>query len=196
MVKASEILDFWYGGDRATPFAHMKKWWQKNEAFEVEIKEKFGSVVESAKKGELENWKETSEGALAFIIVLDQFSRNIFRGTPEAFAADSKALEATLRGISAGMDYKLNFAQRYFFYMPLMHAEDLARQEMSVQKFGVLAEAAPPEQKQYLEAALDYAKKHRDIIAEFGRFPHRNTVLGRPSTPIEVAFLKKPGSSF
>lgn len=192
----TELLTFWFGEDADQPFAHVKKWWTKDREFDKEVRDRFGLKIAEAKAGKLEDWKTTPRGTLAFIIVLDQFSRNAFRDTADAFAGDDLALGETLRGISMGTDYKLKLVERHFFYMPLMHSEDLERQEQAVQKFGVLAEAAPIELRSHFEDALHFAKKHRNIVAEFGHFPHRNKILGRAGTPAEVEFLKKPGSSF
>jgi len=196
MPDFEELLRFWFGDDESNPFANKKLWWAKDSAVDTDTRERFGALITQAREGGLEDWKKTPRGTLAFIILLDQLPRSAFRGTPEAFAADALALDAALRGMSTGADYRLRLIERCFFYLPLMHAEDAARQEQSVQKFGVLAEAAPPEQKAYFEETLDFAKRHRDIIAEFGRFPHRNPALGRPSSPVEIESLKRPGSSF
>ena len=136
-------------------------------------------------RGELDRWRSTPLAALALIVVLDQFSRNLFRGTPRAFVGDPAALAAAASAIERGFDRLLSAQERTFAYMPFEHAEDLAAQRRSLALFGAL----DPDD-------IDYAKRHHDIIARFGRFPHRNAALGRESTPEEIEFLKRPGSSF
>ena len=133
---------------------------------------------------------------MALILCCDQFPRNIFRGTPGAFAYDARALQLSLSGIERGWDRQLRCVERAFFYLPLEHSEDRGHQERSVELFGELLREAPEAQKSGFESFLDYARRHREIIAQFGRFPHRNRILGRVSTPEERAFLKQPGSSF
>ena len=185
------VLDFWFlppedprhGQGRA-------EWWTKDPAFDAEVASRFGSVIEAAVAGGLRQWDEDLRGRLARIIVLDQFTRNAFRDTPRAFAGDPLAQEATLAAIESGQDRLLNPVERWFVYMPLQHAENLDLQERAVGLFSALAKDPG------YESAVDYAIRHRDIIARFGRFPHRNRILGRTSTPEEIEFLEEPGSSF
>ncbi|MFH2201991.1 MAG: DUF924 family protein [Elusimicrobiota bacterium] len=196
MADIEEVLRFWFGEDKSRPLENRGKWWKKDPAFDEDIRRRFGALTAQALNGELAGWKADPHGALALILLLDQFPRNIHRGKPEAFMGDETALDTLLRGLAEGSDYRLTLIERCFFYLPLMHSEDLERQKQSLQKFGVIAEAAPPEQKAYFEGTLEFAQRHHDIVAEFGRFPHRNTILGRASSPVEVEFLKRPGSSF
>jgi len=194
-----EVLAFWFGELDAkgrADQAHAIRWWKKDEAFDREIRERFGALHEAILRGEHEDWLASPRGRLAYVIVLDQFSRNMFRGTPRMFAADARALEVAEEGIARGDDRALAFAERQFLYMPLEHAEDLAAQERCVELFRAWREELPTELRDGLTEALDYAIAHRDIIARFGRFPHRNAILGRESTAEELEFLEQPGSSF
>jgi len=194
MSDAHDVLDFWLGpeAERDAPSAAVTaRWWKKDPAFDREIEARFGALVESAKARALEGWTGTPRGRLAVLVLLDQFTRNIFRGSGRMYDGDAYALELTLAGLAAGEDTKLALAERYFLYMPLMHAEDRDPQERCVVLFEVLTKAAP-----HLGDAAGYARAHRDIVARFGRFPHRNVLLGRTSTAEEVEFLKQPGSSF
>ncbi len=182
----SEILDFWFGApdsrERGRP---RKAWFQKSEIFDAEIRRRFLATWEFAERGELERWRETPLASLALIIVLDQFPRNMFRGTARAFSSDFLALSAARSMTERGFDRLLSPAERGFAYLPFEHAEDLAAQRRSL----ALSQALDPEH-------IGYARRHYEIIARFGRFPHRNAMLGRESTPEEIEFLKQPGSSF
>lgn len=189
-AQAQAVLDFWFGG--APP---RKEWFQKNADFDREIEQRFGTQIAQALEGGLHAWDaEGPQAALARILVLDQFCRNVYRDTPLAFAGDHQALEAALDMIDAGEDKTLTPFQRAFVYLPLEHAEDLAMQEQAVALFARLAESEPGNQG--IAAMLDYARRHRDVIQRFGRFPHRNEILQRASTPAEIEFLKQPGSMF
>jgi uncharacterized protein (DUF924 family) len=172
-----DVLSFW--------FADASRWFKKDRAFDAEIRERFGALHEALERGEHEAWLDSPRGALAYVIVLDQFSRNMFRGTARSFASDARALKAACAALDRGFDRELSPPERGFLYMPLMHSEALADQERCVELFR-------PEGAERLR----YAEMHRDIVRRFGRFPHRNEILGRPSTPEEIEFLKQPGSSF
>ncbi|HKJ63042.1 MAG TPA: DUF924 family protein [Hyphomicrobiales bacterium] len=174
------VLDFWFS-DRV-----QEKWFDADNEFDSELKERFGVLSDKAVAGELESWRRTAEGAVALVALLDQMPRNIYRGTPRAFAGDARALEVSREVISRGDDNGLDQDRRYILYMPFMHAEDLAAQNEGVRLFEKLGREKP----------LDYMKRHRDIVARFGRFPHRNEILGREATAEEVEFLKQRGSSF
>ncbi|MBK8738180.1 MAG: DUF924 domain-containing protein [Betaproteobacteria bacterium] len=191
MAAWQPILDFWYlpPGD---PRHHKSRpeWFRKDAAFDLLIRQRFGAQIEQALVGGFLVWDSEPRGALARIILLDQFTRNAFRDTPRAFAGDPLALAAALALVGTGSDRRLTPVERWFVYLPLEHAEDMAMQERSVALF--LALAAEPE----MEGIVEYAVRHRDIIARFGRFPHRNRILGRASTPEEEEFLKLPGSGF
>jgi uncharacterized protein (DUF924 family) len=195
---AGEILAFWFGerrSDNTVGKEHQQLWFAKDSAIDREIRERFGALLRPALEGEL-NWQGTPRGRLALILLLDQFSRNIFRGTAEAFAYDPAALTLCLAGLALGDDRQCGLFERTFFYLPLEHAEDLGHQELSVTLFRSLLQEAREPLQQMFTSFHDYAVRHRDIIARFGRFPHRNTILGRVSTSDELAFLLQPGSSF
>ena len=181
------VLDFWFGHDDAV----RDEWFRKDPAFDAQIAQRFGPLIERALCGELSAWQAVPASALALIVVLDQFTRNAFRDSPRAFAGDALALSAARAAVASGFDQSLTPVQRSFAYMPFEHAEDMASQNEAVRLFTALAKAQPP-----LSDTLDYALRHRAIVERFGRFPHRNAVLGRESTPEEIEFLKQPGSSF
>lgn len=186
---AAAVLRFWFGDKR--PLEARPEWFRKDDAFDREIARRFGPLIEEALLGGLVTWAARAESALARVIVLDQFTRNAFRGRSRAFAGDALALPAARAMLAAGHDLALDPIQRVFVYLPLEHAEDMAAQDDSVRLFTELEEETGSAQ-----GWLDYAVRHRDVIARFGRFPHRNALLGRPSTPEELAFLRQPGSSF
>jgi uncharacterized protein (DUF924 family) len=192
-VEWQPILAFWFGDDEAEggTAEQSRRWWRKDPAFDAEIRERFGGVHARIEAGACEGWLEDPRGLVAYVIVLDQFSRNMFRDTPAMFASDARALAAAKRGVAAGFDAQVPREMRSFLYMPYMHSESLADQDACVALFAALAAGAPAEQ-----GAKGYAERHRDIIVRFGRFPHRNAILGRPSTPEEIEFLAQPGSSF
>lgn len=192
----AEVLQFWFGTDSDNPLANAGMWWKKDPGLDAEIQRRFGALVEKGRSGGLFDWTQTPRGTLALVIVLDQFPRNIFRDSPEAFASDDTALKLSLAAQDGGFDAALTAVERWFLYMPMMHSEDIAIQERAVAAFARLRDSAPPQLREALGSAHDFAVRHRDIVARFGRFPHRNAVLGRPSTPEEEAFLELPGSSF
>jgi uncharacterized protein (DUF924 family) len=184
-ITAQEVLGFWFGRPR-------REWFVKNEAFDAEIRRRFGAAVDQAVAGGLREWDEEGPaGTLARILVLDQFTRNAHRGTPRAFEGDTLALQAARRLADSGADRQLPPQQRAFAYMPFEHAEDAFMQERAVELFSMLAAGHPG-----FEDMLDYAHRHRGVIARFGRFPHRNAILGRASTPEEAEFLRQHGSRF
>ena len=193
------VLNFWFGADPDDAAVAKEKsalWWSKSMESDEEIRQRFESLVAKAAAGELSDWQSTPSGRLALILLTDQFPRNIHRDSSGAFAQDSKALAYCLAGIKSDSDLKLRPIERVFFYPPLEHAETLEQQEQSVTQFSALRDDAGADQKHLFAEYLDFAVRHRDIIARFGRFPHRNKILGRESTPQEIAFLAEPGSSF
>jgi uncharacterized protein (DUF924 family) len=199
MADPQEILDFWFGElDRHGVAVEDRSelWWSKNDQLDALVKERFEADVREAAAGRRDSWATTPTGSLALIVSLDQFPRNIYRDTPEAFAHDPKARACCLQGLAQGLDRELGLDQRCFYYLPLEHAEDRALQERSVAMFAELLRIAPEKHEPVFASYLEYAERHREIIDRFGRFPHRNDVLGRASTPDELAFLKEPGSSF
>lgn len=190
-AEARRVLDFWFGAPGTASYClDRPEWFRKDAAFDASIHEAFGVLIEQALRGELDGWSREPRGALAQIILLDQFTRNAFRGTPRAFAGDPRALAAAQRMVAARRDEALQPMQRVFVYLPFEHAEDFAMQDEAVR----LLSRLPREPWQ--ESVLDFAQRHRAIVARFGRFPHRNAILGRPSTAEEIEFLKQPGSGF
>lgn len=199
MSEPEDVLDFWFGelDEHGCASPNQRKlWWTKSEDFDQAIRANFVSDYEAVVAGDRERWRSTPHGALAYIIVLDQFSRNMFRNTSKMFAADPLAREACWEGLDAGFDTELGFDERVFFYLPLEHSEEVADQERCNELFTKLCETAPESLERDAEYYLDFAKKHRAIIERFGRYPHRNEILGRVSTKEELEFLKQPGSSF
>ena len=189
---AAQILEFWFGAPDTPGFgADRPEWWRKDPAFDAAIRERFGAAIERALRGELDSWATHTESALAQILLLDQFTRNAFRDTPRAFAGDARALDAARAMVGRQQDLALPPFQRRFVYRPFEHAEGSAVQVESVRLFARLAESDPAQAE-----ALDYAERHQAIVDRFGRFPHRNAILGRRSTAEEIEFLKQPGSSF
>lgn len=186
-ATSEALLALWFGPlDEAghADEAHRLRWFRKDASFDRELRERFAALHGEVASGAHERWLATPRGRLAYVIALDQLSRNLFRDSPRAFENDARALAVALEGVDLGVDRKLAHDERSFLYMPLMHSEDLAMQERCVALF-----AGHPEN-------LSFAEQHRDIICRFGRFPHRNAVLGRTSTPQEQEFLREPGSSF
>lgn len=177
----AEVLDFWFGPGM------QERWFEKDPAFDAEVRARLGAPRERAAVGALGAWRDRAEGCLALIVLLDQVPRNLFRDRARAFVTDAAARELTGHALAQGFDAALTQDQRGFLYMPLEHSESLGDQETSVRLTAALDEDP---------AWHDYAVRHRDIIARFGRFPHRNAALGRPSTPEERAFLAQPNSAF
>ena len=186
-----EVLDFWFGAPDSPRYgqAHAE-WFRKSDAFDAQIRTRFALTHEVASRGELAHWRAQPLSALALVIVLDQFPRNMYRGNARAFASDARALDVALHMVAQRYDRSLMPVQRHFVYLPFEHAEDIAMQRESVRLYETLRD--DPQSAE----AIDYAYRHRDIIERFGRFPHRNAILGRPSTSEELQFLQQPGSSF
>ena len=179
-ATASEVLAFWFEE------AKSEQWYKKDPAFDEAIRDRFESTIAAALAGKLDSWADDVDGCLALIILLDQFTRNIYRDTPRAFSGDEMAVALSLRCIDRGFLTHENAAWRQFMLMPMMHSEDIGIQDRSIPLFETHTNPM----------THDYAIRHRDIVARFGRFPHRNAILGRPSSDEELAFLKEPGSSF
>ncbi len=198
-ARIDEILEFWFGPLDEVGCAdsrHAARWWKKDAAFDDEIRRRFGELHRAIASRELDDWLADPRGRLAQIVALDQFSRNMHRDTPAMFAFDARALELALEGIARGDDRELPRDLRSFMYMPLIHSEELANQERAVALFAALHDSAPPAVRDRYAAAARYAEMHRDIVARFGRFPHRNAALGRDTSAEEAAFLEQPGSRF
>lgn len=192
-MSAQQVLDFWFGAPGSEGYGQPRReWFVKNPGFDAEIRARFGASIDRAVSGGLRDWDgQGPQGVLARILLLDQFTRNAFRDTPAAFAGDALALAAARGLVDSGADRALLPVQRTFVYLPFEHAEDAFMQERAVELFSTLAAEQPG-----FESNLDYAHRHRGVIARFGRFPHRNAILGRASTPDEIEFLKQPGSRF
>lgn len=191
MSHPNEILDFWFSKPDEADYGKSRKvWFTKNPEFDQEVRSLFLKDYQQAATGQLDDWKISPLSCLALIILFDQFSRNMFRGQPEAFATDPQALTYAKYAIERGFDKELLPIQRWFVYMPFEHSENLGDQHKSVELFSKL--------QNYPECAsgVDYALRHLKVIERFGRFPHRNEILGRETTPEEAEFLKQPGSSF
>jgi uncharacterized protein (DUF924 family) len=184
---AREILDFWFG---PAPHAPRGEWFRKDVAFDATIAQRFGAALDAAIGGAYREWSSDAHGALARILLLDQFTRNAFRGTARAFAGDAEALTTAIGIVDRGLDRTLDRYERAFVYLPFEHSEDQQIQDRSIALFAGLARDTGD------SAALGWAEKHAAIIQRFGRYPHRNAALGRASTPEELEFLKEPGSSF
>ena len=191
-AEARAVLEYWFGAPGAPEHGTQRTlWFDKDDAFDREIAQRFGALIEQAMRGELDAWAARPAGALAQIIVLDQFTRNAFRDTPRAFAGDARALAAARALVEAQLDAALTPIERSFVYLPFEHAEGLEMQNEGVRLYTRLVAIAPEQ-----ASGLDYAERHRAIIERFGRFPHRNRILGRQSTPEEIEFLKTSGSGF
>lgn len=195
------VLSFWFGNDPDGDIAATAKgkealWWGGNRETDTLIRQRFGDLHAQAMRGDLDTWLDTPRGRLALIIVVDQFSRNIHRATPGAFAQDALARRLCVDGLAAGIDQQLGLLERVFFYLPLEHSENRADQARSVDVYASLTRAAPEALRELFEEYEKFAVDHRRVVDRFGRFPHRNAILGRVSTSEEEDFLKQPGSSF
>ena len=188
--EALAVLTFWFDP------AHRDKWWAGDEQFDASIRERFAATVDAAIAGRLSDWANTPSGWLALLIALDQFPRNLYRHDARAWKYDLHAQQLAVWGIEEGYDLQLPVIQRVFAYMPLEHAEDAGVQGRCVALFESLCGDLPPEERDRYTEFLDYARKHQAVIARFGRFPHRNAVLGRADTPDEAAYLAGPGAGF
>ncbi len=198
-TSSDDILAFWFGDDSDDPEQlrlSYKRWFYADTALDADIAERFGPALEAAANGQLTEWLQTPHGALALIVLLDQFPRNIHRGNAAAFACDPLALTYCETGIARKLDARLKPVERSFFYLPLEHAEDLAAQHASVAAFTRLRDEAPPAFREFAESNLKFAVEHRELVERFGRFPHRNAVLGRQSTAAERAFLDSSPNRF
>jgi len=190
-ATARDVLDFWFGAPGSPARGRTRDvWFRKDAAFDDAIRARFGAAVEKAIEGGFAGWDATADGALAHVLLLDQFTRNIFRDTPRAFAGDARALAIAETAIVRGFDRALDPFGRWFLYLPFEHAEDPDVQRRSLALFGALAQDTGD------ASPLEWAQRHADVIFRFGRYPHRNAILGRASTPEEEAFLALPGSRF
>jgi uncharacterized protein (DUF924 family) len=177
-AQAQEIVDFWFSDPVKA------RWFKPTAEFDAQLRDKYSALLRAARAGDLDDWADTAQGALALILLLDQLPRNIYRGDAESFASDALALSIARQALASGFDTEVSVEQRQFFYLPLMHSEDLADQEMCV----ALCEATCAEEN------IKFARLHRDLIARFGRFPHRNRVLNRESSDAELDYLASDGA--
>lgn len=199
VADPEDVLGFWFADAETGPEAIARRnqiWFQGGAPFDRECTKRFAATLASASSGELDSWLESPRTRLALIVLLDQFSRNVYRGTTAAYQQDARALAACTEGIEKGHDRQLSPIERTFFYLPMEHAEDRRVQHLSVQHFEALAVEAPEELRAQLLANAGYARQHRDIIERFGRFPHRNAVLGRACTADEDAYLADDAPRF
>jgi len=199
MKTYESVLSFWFGSyedDAATAEAKRSLWFSKDPGTDMEVAKLFEKTVFALHGEKLKEWEESPRSLLALIIVADQFPRNIYRGTSASFAFDEKALGFSLRSLARGFDKEVRPLERAFIYFPFEHAESANMQDKSVKLFTSLLNEAGDGGKEVFESFLDYAIRHKEIIDRFGRFPHRNKILGRISTPEELAFLKTHGSKF
>ena len=188
----ADILAFWFGRPGEPGYGQPRaEWFRKDAGFDAEIRSRFLPDVEAALAGRLAAWGDDRRAFLALLILLDQFPRNLFRGEAKAFAGDPQARQLAERVLTKGWDQGLSAVEKLFVFLPFEHSEALADQERSVALFSALAAGHPG-----CEGFFDYARRHHEIIARFGRFPHRNAALGRSSTPEEASYLAQPGSGF
>jgi len=202
IMEIQQVLQFWFGPsiNSTTASTQASLWWRKQPEVDQQIREDFADGLRGLKQGEYSDWLQTVSGRLAAIIVLDQFSRNMYRDTAQAFAQDELALRWCLEGLEDSIDLQLEPVERVFFYLPLEHSEDMQMQDLSCRKFAELLDDnintdSSPSDGTY-EGFYRYAERHRDVIQKFGRFPHRNKILGRVSPEMEQEYLDTPGSGF
>lgn len=192
LLTPAQIIEFWFAADvddAAAMDLRMQVLFTVDPAFDVLVRDRCGTTVECALRGELDTWSDDAHGTLALLILLDQMPRNIFRGTARAFAGDAQARVHAAAAFARGFDRTLAIIERVFLHLPFEHAEDLALQERCVAGYEALHAEAPPSLRKLTAAALQAGRDHHALIARFGRFPHRNALLGRPSTPDELAWL-------
>jgi len=194
MATIDDVLTFWFGTAPATDSAgfgaRMRRWYLGGEAEDAAIRERFAATIERALAGELDAWADTPRGGVALVLVLDQMTRSMFRGTPRAFAGDARAQRIALAMLDAGTGWALSWEERHFIYMPLVHAEDVALLDRFNALFPRTLPLVPDFARPLLSDGIEQGRKYRDVLARFGRFPHRNEALGRRSTPEELEFLR------
>ncbi len=191
MSQAKEVLEFWFGTPDDADYGQQRKiWFTKNPEFDEKVRSLFTLQYQQAATGQLDDWKTSPQSCLALIILLDQLPRNMFRGQPKSFATDTLALAYAQHAVTQGFDQELLPLQRWFVYMPFEHSENIEDQHQSIELFKKLLD------QENISEPIDYANRHFKVIESFGRFPHRNDILGRETTPEEAEFLTQPGSSF
>ena len=195
-MTAASVIAFWLGpspGHLEAAKRASRRWYVTDDALDQEVRQKFGGAMQQARSGALTGWQETSQGALALVILLDQFTRNAYRGTAAAFSGDTLAREVASLALDGGFDRELSIPGRLLLYHPFEHSEDLQDQQRSVELFSALAADSPSEWREYVDSFLRYARAHLEVIDQFGRFPHRNAVLGRETTAGEQEWLATHG---
>ena len=189
-MRPEDVLEFWFGREGDEGYGEFREeWFRKDDAFDEEIRDRFLGLYEETAAGKHDDWREYARGAVALVIVLDQFPRNMFRNDPKTYATDEKAREAARYAVERALDRELSPFERWFLYIPFMHSEEIEDQRLSLDLYsslGKVGEADP----------MPYARGHMEIVERFGRFPHRNATLGRETTVEEAEFLRGPGSSF
>ena len=201
-MEIEQVLQFWFGQsiNNATASIQAHLWWRKRPEVDQQIREEFADGLRDLIQGEYREWLQTARGRLAAIIVLDQFSRNMYRDKPQAFAQDDLALKWCLEGLEGKVDLQLEPIERVFFYLPLEHSEDPQMQDLACRQFADLLDQVSATETASSDNTYQdfyqFAERHRDVIQQFGRFPHRNGILGRPSTKAEQQYLDTPGSGF
>lgn len=198
-AQPEDVLDFWFGvPGSASEIAgrQSKLWFGKSATHDWTVTQRFSETLKAASAGQLDYWADTPLGRLALVVVLDQFPHHIYRNQPQAFSTDPQALALSLAALAAGENQQLTSIERVFLYLPLEHAESLEWQGQSVALFEKLASESATDERALFDDFLKYARSHRDVVARFGRFPHRNAILGRVSSAEEIEFLKQPGSRF
>ncbi|MGB3299115.1 MAG: DUF924 family protein [Phormidesmis sp.] len=194
--RAQAILSFWFGPPNDPSYGrYHKAWFIKDDGFDEQIRQRFLTDTQKAAAGEYDSWLATPTSAVALLLLLDQFPRNLYRGSDRSFATDAQALKVAQQLVDTGADKALPPFYRFFVYVPFEHSEAMTDQNRCVELMQNLIQTAPDIDDGF-KNGVDYAIRHRDIIERFGRFPHRNEILGRPSTPEEIAFLQQPGSGF
>ena len=200
MIATPEsVLGFWFGDSLDLPEAAAARrllWFRENPSFDQSIRERFGDLPSRALRGELDTWRHAARSSLALVVVLDQFPRNLYRGTAQSYAYDHAAMAACVATLESRFDTELSPLEAMFLYLPLEHAEDMQSQERCVSLFRKLMDRAPVDQRPQFESFLSYAIRHREIINRFGRFPHRNAILGRASSSEELSYLEAGGETF
>lgn len=198
MTTPDEVLDFWLGApahDQPSFMQKIRRWFATDKALDAEIRTRFGDDVQRARDGALDDWAKTPRGRLALIVLLDQFTRNLHRGTPRAFENDARALVLAEAGLDAHEDDALSFEEKMFLYMPLAHSEDVTRHERHVALVEAAVNAGPTAMAEAYGSAAKHARGYLEQIRRFGRFPHRNMILGRTCTQEEMAFLDSPSTN-
>jgi uncharacterized protein (DUF924 family) len=198
LCAASDILTYWLGDPQSSSYPEWRNplWFGHKPEVDQYMRDHFMDAYRAAAAGELDHWTESAHGHLALILLLDQFSRNLFRGDAAMYAADDRAVDLSLRLVESGRHLTYHPLEQLFIYLPLEHAENVSLQRMCVRLFDRLVEEVPDTDRPRYAGLLDYAHKHRDVVEKYGRFPHRNAILGRPNTPAEEEYLATPGAGF